>query len=347
MVYRAIEQDESTKPQATNSRQFQEREVEVFARIVGAAFKQLRLTKKERRDLDRFMEALRFKRRLPGPPPLAAPGRLGQFVLVTFKLPEEQARGRLDKAIFKQFRAAVSELLERSFGEGFVLGYRFGPQRSRERGRHLHVLLSLLRFPTDLQVQAKAFLTLDDDEKSKLLPGFFIGPHLDAGLIHNVLEQPYYDLLQASFGELGDGGGLQVQKANDDFQNQRDRTLANYYVSVPWNHFDDFAVVGLYAGHTGQEVLLSSRHKTGRRRVSLGEFVYEYVLYRAEKWMRRGSKGFLHGRHRLAQVLDYASKQPHPVDAGRSYLDQAPTQLRQRAFQILAGVTRRLKCSQG
>jgi len=310
----------------------------VFARIVGAAFKQLPLTKRERRELDRLMEALRFKGRLPGPPALAAPGRLGQFVLVTFKLPEEQARGKIHKSIFKQFRAAVGELLERSFGEGFILGYRFGPHRSQERGRHLHMLLSLLRFPTDLQPQAKVFLTLDDDEKSKLLPGFFIGPHLDAHSIHHVLEQPYRELLQGTFGKLGDGSDtfVHVRPGEDDFQSHADRRSTNYYVSGPWNHFDNFSVVGFYAGHTGQEVLLSSRHKTGRRRMSLEEFVREYVLHRAEKWMRRGSKGFLHGRHHLAKVLDFASEQSHPLDAGRSYLDQTPAKLQQRAFQIIA-----------
>ena len=326
--------------ESTGSRKFTEQEIRVLDSAIRKALssRKYNLSSRDKRFLNRALESLRRYQRLPGSPVMLHHHRLGPFDFVTFLLPEGFQDAAPDYAKYELYRDGVCRMLEECLGGDYVLGYRMGPHRGRTRGRHLHLALSLLRFPRSLEVQARAFRHLNEDEKAKVFSAFFIGRHLEADAIHPLLVQPYSELLHRVFGNFADDplGLIHVGEAQDEVQTDIDRERVNRYLSNPWKKFKDKKLLGFYPHRRDGEVLVQHTGDDGqKRRLGADAFVREFLLNPVEKWLRRGSRGFLHGRSHLAAVMDFAAKQPHPTLTQACYLDQPPQELSTLAVRAL------------
>jgi len=322
------------------SRTFTEQEVNILDQAIRKTLRSrmLHLVGREKRFLNRALEHLRRYRRLPGFPVMLHHHRLGPFVFVTFLQPGRFQDAAPDHTKYELYRDGLCGMLNELFGGACVIGYRMGPHRGRTRGRHLHVALSLLRFPRSLEDQARAFREFSAENKVKAFPAFLVGPHLDAATIASLLVDPYSNLLHRVFGDFADDPAtlVHVGKARDDVQKDEDRKRANRYLSNPWKKYEDKKLLGFYPHRQGGEVLVQHTGDDGQKRsLEAGAFVREYLLSPVEKWLRRGSRGFLHGRSHFSAVMDFAVEQPHPTNPKLCYLDQEPGELATLAAHTL------------
>lgn len=313
------------------SRRFSKKEVDYFSQAIRAWLK-AKIPQGDRRVLSDLLGELEHEGRLPELPPLVHPHRAASFVLLTLLLPEAWRGGpaKVSKSQRGELRAGIKAMLQETFGSGFVIGFRFSAHQGRQRGFHVHVILSLLRFPRELEQDAAVFVARDKEAKARVLPYFFQGPHIDPATIQPMLVRPYAELLREVLGAFeGDITCLvHVEESWDRRQTARDRERVNNYLSRRWKVFDNIKVRGYYRGDRGSEVLLEQCKRERRRfRASLSEFVRGYLLNKCKIRFRRGSIGFHHGRHRFAAVVDFAARQPHPHGADRRFLDQSPDEL--------------------
>jgi hypothetical protein len=284
---------------------------------------------------------LQYERRLPELSPLLHPHRIASFVFLTFLLPEAW-RGGPDKVNWSyrlELREGIKLMLQETFGNGFVIGFRFGAHQGRSRGFHIHVILSLLRFSRGIEQDAKSFVALSEESKAKALPYLFEGPHIDPDTIQPLLVRPYGELLGKILGTFDDNANdlVHIRETWNDRQTSKDRWSANTYLSRRWKVFDKVRLRGYYREERGSEVLLEqndSNHQVFR--TSLNEFVQDYLLNKCKDRFRRGSFGFHHGRNKFAAVVDFAARQPHPREDNRCFLDQNPRELASLAAQLTA-----------
>jgi len=315
-----------------------------FLRQVHHHSRKLRLSQDQRDLLDKVMSFVYEFKRLPGFLPLSHPHRLGQYVNVSFFLPVAMRSMSVTVEALKDYRRGICTILEEAlgkdaFGKDYVLGYRFGPHHGHERGRHVHVLLSLLRFSTGLRQRAKSFVTLDEESKRRILPTFFVGPHLDPDCeamraMQEVLVGPYAALVRNLFGEFTDDQGDLVNVGERPVvQTAGDRVKSNKYLSRVYKRFDDIVIRGFYKTKAGPQIHLWHKgpEDAGHDRVPLDTFIREYLLLPMDRWLPRGSKGFLIGGNTFARIVDYAAKLPHPTNPKLCFLDQTPRQLERRA----------------
>jgi hypothetical protein len=257
---------------------------------------------------------------------------------VTLLLPEVYRSGLVREETLEKYRQGVGQMLESAFGQDYVIGFRFGPHNGRDKGRHLHVLLSLLRFPIELRPRAKTFANLDEESKRRLLPTFFVGKHLDRNEIKPALLEPYSALVRSLFGDFTDDPSqlIDVRACERPVQTSKDRVDANNYLSEVYALFKEIDILGFYKDRPGSEVLL--QYSTGtkaRFREGVEEFVRGKLLVPRVRWFRRGSRGFMYGGNTFAKIVDYAAKLLHPTNPKLCFLDQTPKGLKQQAAKAI------------
>ncbi len=320
---------------STRSRKFSEREVDYLLRILGAPRRLPNLSTREYYLLDQLRYEIKERGYFRGYPPWPHPYRLGPFAMLTFRFPgswvsssSSKPKPHLRRSESRAFRQGLCGILDDLPGHDSILGYRLCPHTGVESGQHVHVLLSLLTFPQHLNHWAKAFRGQSDAIKSTWLPHFFIGPHLDTESLLPSLHGSYGELLHRFFGEFEDDPQklVHVRTTWEEPSTLREREIASTYGDNCWKHLKEVEIIGFYPRDRDREVLLRRADDTKYTR-SLHRFIRCYLLYPRDRWLRRGSLGFLHGRRHLSAVLDYAAKEPHPTEARRCYLDITPGEL--------------------
>ena len=285
-----------------------------------------------------------------GFPPWPFSHRLGPTVFVTLLLPAKPVskerkkklrypqRYKLNHHQAQQYRAQLYGIVEETLGEGLILGMRIGAHYSWQNKHHAHVLLSRLRFAVPLKAWASAFVHQPKAVQRTWLPFFFSGPHLDVEHVADRLREPYVQLLRQFFPDYtGDGSELvNVSNEKAPMPRQRRNQKGAAYLDNPWKAINRHTILGYYPHRGDREILVQQRvGKKAKFRISLRQFISDWLVKPAIKWFRRGGKGFILGQSKLSAVMDMAAKMPHPADPKKGFLDQEPEQMAERAARAL------------
>lgn len=261
--------------------------------------------------------------------------RAGQFVIVTFRLPDHLAH-HLDSRVCRRLRKRLRRMLDRVFdAQWYQLGYQLWLEKQQGTGFHFHCRLSRIRFHRADHLYAAQFRQVDRATQVAWLPYLLRGPHVtdDRQQLVERLRTPWTNIIRRTLKAPvpRDQQQLVHVQAPKRVQGSLDRYRAGRYRSLLGKRF---RTLELLAIRDGQVI-----GRSYKRQLRVGpatpfnepidSFVRGHILDVYTNYDRAVTVGFLNSISRYASVLDRAAE-PQGQHGPPPYIDQTVEALQAR-----------------